>query len=149
MSSLIMDLADAIEDAIAISWEPVAPDTVEAGFHFAFELDSMEGRQVRILPAAYGFPEPVSRAQDVAELAVTVVVAERYPDAGPVPQAWLRERVAFVEEHVVGLDDSRTAELPGGYYAWSSEVDPVYDLDELTQRNLFLSVVKLTMRREV
>lgn len=143
----IASLADAVKDAIVATWAPTGDDTASRGYQFTFDLETMTGRHVRVLPASYGFPEPSTRASDVEELAVVVVVAERYADAGPVPDAWVDERVDFVETHVVALDDSRNAELAGGFYAWSSEVSPVYDLDELRQRNLFLSTVRLTFRK--
>lgn len=143
----VLDLADSIADAIGDSWSPGVGDTCERVYRFTLNLEEMTGRYVYVLPSAYGFPEPLTRSQDTEELTVSVVVAERYTDPGPVPTEWVDVRVDFVETHVIGLDDSRAPDLPGGFYAWSSEVNPVYDLEELNQRNLFLSVVNLTFRR--
>lgn len=132
---MILAIADAVAAAIT---------GAERVYEFSLDLESMSGRYVYVLPSGYSAPEALTRSQDVGEVILSVVVAERYPDAGPVPKAWLDERVEWVYDNVFSLDDARAAELAESF-AWSSEVT-VYDLDELRNRNLFLSVVNLTRR---
>jgi len=155
----IDEVVDAVVAVIAADWSPSAPDSVSAEDAPEFNTDPdegevMSGRQVRVLPDSYDSPDAASRAQDVNDYTVVVVVAELYPDAGPVPAAWVRERRRWVQDVLFApLTNPRTRLLavPGepGSGLWSvapSAVETVYDVDELRERKVFLSVLRLTFR---
>jgi hypothetical protein len=134
----VLDYCDALAGAI-----PGAERVYEVDLN----VEDMTGRRVLVMPAAYGFPGPADRGVDLSEFRAVVVVAERYTGAGSPPVEWVDERVRWVSDNVVALDDARAPDVIPGLFAWESEVNPVYDVEELVRRKLFLSAVFLTARQ--
>jgi len=140
MAARIVDLCDAVVALL--------PTGAERVYEVSIDAETLEGRAVYVFPSKYGYLEVLTRADDQSEYAVSVLIAERYPDAGPAPKAWLDERVEWVQDNVLDvLDDPRGAEPVEGYVPWQSEVQTVYDVEELVNRKLFLSVVVITYRQ--
>lgn len=148
MSSRVLDVCDACVTAISAAWSPAGNDSVSRVYEVDLDAATLTGRKVYCFPAGSAWLEPGTRAGDLHDEKVQVVVVERYPDAGAVPTAWLDTRVAFVQDSVLDLlDDSRSSPGPvPGYWCQESSVDVVFDLEELVQRKLFLSVCSFTFR---
>ncbi len=163
MAARVVEVCDAALAVIRAAWDPVAPDEVARRYDLEIitlpeEAQRIKGRKVYGLPDAYTSPEAATRGEDVNEYGLFLLVAERYEAAGPVPNAWVDERIAFVEQTVLGpLGDARTVRLLAdpadpentGLYPYSGFVETVFDAEELTHRKLFLSVVRLTFRESV
>lgn len=152
MASRIVEVCDAVVAVIAAAWTPTAPDAVSREYDADIDSKKLTGRKVYVFPASYTNPEPASRSEDINDYAVAVMVVERYDpeQQGRIPNSWVDDRIAFVTDKVYGpLSDARSVTLLGELYPFTAEVDPVYDVDELRSRKLFLSVVNLTFRESV
>lgn len=156
MPARVLDACDAVVADIVSAWSPTAPSAAQREYapEIGFSVDHAEtllsGRQVYVFPAAWGSPEGVTRGELLHEYTVSVVVAERYTAAaGPVPKAWVDERVLFVETLFNRLKDP-TRELTGASVTLfrtpdvPAEVDEVYDLDMLAEQRAFWSRFTIT-----
>lgn len=154
MAARIIDLADAAAAAIEAAWSPVAPDAVTREYapDVVTNPDDpavVTGRRVYVLPAGYGDEGFATRAELDKRYTLSVMVVERYADGpGPVPTAWVDERVAFVEEMVWRvLRDPALTLLDGDVIPATedtAEVTAVYDFAELPEKLLFVSVARFT-----
>jgi len=142
----VLDVCDACVTAISVAWPPTDPDAVSRVYEVDLDASALTGRKVYVFPAGTAWVELGTRAGDIHDERVQVLVVERYADAGVVPKSWVDERVAFVQDFVLDLlDDPRGQPVPG-YWCQESAVDPVYDIEELTQRKLFLALATFTFR---
>lgn len=155
----IDEVVDGVAAAITDLWAPVGPDEVVVDDDFKIvtdpsKADVITGRKVYVLPESYDTPEPASRGEDFQDYGVVVLIAKLYTDGGRPTKAWVRAERYWVEQNIyLPLTDPRNVLLPesdsGGLYAVApSGVDPPYDVDELRERKLFLSLVRLTFREE-
>ena len=150
MAARIVEVCDAVVAVIAAAWSPTGNDTVSREYDADIDSKKLVGRKVYVFPASYANPEPSSRSEDFYDYAVAVMVSERYEDAGRVPNSWVDDRIAFTRDKVYEpLSDARTLLILGTLYPLTAEVDPVYDVDELRSRKLFVSVVNFTFRESV
>lgn len=140
MGARILDLCDAVVALL--------PAGAERVYEVSIEAESLATRVVYVFPTTYGYLETLTRKDDQSEYKVSILIAERYTGAGAAPNAWLDERIEWVQDNILDvLDDPRSSEPVDGYVPWQSEVSPVYDIEELVQRKLFLSVVVITYRQ--
>lgn len=155
----IDEVVDGVAAAIEATWSPTAPDEVLVEDEFRIitdpsDPDVIKGRKVYVLPETYDTPEPASRGEDFQDYGVVVLIAKLYSAAGRPTKAWVRAERYWVEQNIYRpLTDPRNVLLPasasGGLYAVApSSVDPPYDVDELRERKLFLSLVRITFREE-
>lgn len=146
VAARVLDVCDACVAAIAAAWSPAGDDSVSRVYEVDIDAATLAGRKVYVFPAGMAWVELGTRLGDVHDEKVTVVVVERYGEAGAVPAAWLDSRVEFVQDAILDvLDDPRGQPVPG-YWSQESAVEVVYDLEELVQRKLFWSVASFTFR---
>ncbi len=151
MAARTTEARDAIVSLIAGWWTPTAPDAVLAPWRFELRMKSHAGRKVYVLPSEYA-TENVTRAQEQGDYGYAVLVAERYTPADDPPDAWVDERVAWVEGlyGLLSASDLRLLADPGepcsGLWPDRVEVSTVLDYPALTQGKLFLSEIRATFR---
>ncbi len=151
MAARTTEARDAIVSAVQVWWNPSAPDAVLAPWRFELKVRSHAGRKVYVLPADYA-RQNVSRAQEQGDYGYAVLVAERYTPADDPPDAWVDERVAWVEGlyGLLSASDLRLLGTPGdpfsGLWPERVEVPTVLDYDALTQGKMFLSEIRATFR---
>lgn len=147
----VVEVAQAVADGISARWSPVSPDAVQRVYEVEIgttpeDASLIAGRQVYVFPGSYFTDYPATRGRDTLAHDITVVMAERYTAAGPVPAAWLDERLYWAEQTVwLYLDSPRVTPVLAGVYPFRAEV-LAYDLEELVGRKLWLSVVSATLR---
>ena len=114
---------------------------------FAANIAALAGRKVYVMPSTYGQAEIASRGQDNNRYGPSVLIVERYTDAGGVADAWLDDRIAWVESQVYGpLQNLRADPLDGTLWPHSADVAVVYDPDFLREHKLFWSEVHFEFR---
>lgn len=142
-------LCDGLVSALEAAWSPVAPSGVERAYFVRLGdgedgSTRLDGRRVVVFPTRYGL-QAETRGEDGYTHEVTVLAAERYPDAGDPTRDWLDERVDWVHEQVVkGFDFGRDG--PPAWnpmlYTLSADVQ-VLDLEKLLGGGkLFYAVVE-------
>ena len=110
-------------------------------------IRSLLGRRVYLFPDAYRQKAIIDRGIDATDYVVTVLVAEVYRGAEAVPpNAWLDERVTFVDTLYRRLQDARAGLIGGAFTAQDGEVVSVYDQDVLDQHKTFWSYGQFTLR---
>lgn len=158
----IDEVVDAVVAKIADDWEPSEPDAVAAADIIEFQTDAkhpqcIRGRQVRVRPDSYDNPEATARGYDWNTYAVEIVVARLYRGAdtdGLSLAEWVRAERRWVEQMIYKpLTDIRgdrlLADDSDGLIPFSpSGVEEPCDEDELRDRNLFLSIVRVTFRED-
>lgn len=104
-------LCDNLVAALQAAWTEGAYDAVER-VYFKRIADvedptlKLVGRKVYVMPTGYD-NGPVTRGEDEFTHNVSVLVVERYTDAGDPATAWIDTRVDFVYDHIVqGFDYS-------------------------------------------
>jgi hypothetical protein len=157
MSARIVEVRNAVVTRINGAWTSRGSidDAVSGPWRLDLDTKKVKGRQVYVFPSSYsGGPE--NRLEDENDYTLVVLVAEVYRGTGDPPDEWLDERALFCEwlaNEVLG--DPRAERLlaepsdPGsGLWPESVEVTTVYDVDELVQKKLFLSVLTATFREQ-
>lgn len=159
-ASGLLDVRDRVAAALARLADPAAAVTVET----AFAPDWLDpdlwkdnpglaarftGRRVFVFAAGKAQAATASRKLDLNEYRVEVVVIERYAAAGPPPDDWVAERVAWVETEIYDrLGDARAVPLPvRDCFPQSQEWDQVYSYELLRELKLFRSGVIFGFRR--
>jgi len=145
----ILEIADAVVDAIVFAWGPSSPSACERDYLYRADLDKMTGRQVRVYPLRYT-DSPAARGsldggEAINEHTIGVTVAERYTDAGKPTVAWMDERVAFAKEKIYDLLSDR---LPGvsNSVTLEANVVSVYDIGILGDNRVFWSEMEFVFR---
>ncbi len=160
-------IADAVAANVLALWlasssPPGADDGVERVYETEIRLQDANtpfvGRHVYVFPTHYQAPaadevggRQATRAQSYRDYRVAVLVVEQYRDGpAPVPTAWIDARLAFVEQVVwAPLQDPRRGPILAGVFPWGASEVITYDVDELVQRKLFLSVITASLRQFV
>jgi hypothetical protein len=161
MAARINEVADAVVTAVLAAWNAsIAPETVTAPdecvrtYLVPADLGTLTGRKVWVTPARFA-DENASRAENLGQYTVAVVVAERYESAGPPPRAWLDERVAFVEllYDLLGSYGNRRASgwLSVGtparrHFTESAAVGEVYAFEYLSSDHVFWAELEFEFR---
>jgi hypothetical protein len=156
MAARIAEVRDAAAAKITAAWSPADPDGVVARYRVDIDSATHEGRKVYVFPSATASPEPATRGEDVFDYTLAFMVIERFTAAdgmGDPAEAWVDERVAWVEWLWKLLGDARAERLladeedpDSGLWPEVAEITTVYDLEELAERKLFVSVVTVTYR---
>jgi hypothetical protein len=140
MASRVAEVADALADAIRTAWGPNAPDAVSRVWFKKINLDPekpdvLTGRQVFVIGGVAERAEVIDRAEQQRRYTVGVLTCERYTDApGDVPDAWIDERVAFVEQKVFNTLADPHLDILGGTVV--GEVDAVPAIDVPVDREM-------------
>ncbi len=154
MASRVNEVCDALIDRL-VSLLPsgdkttfertYVPDILDA--EFAAGLLGLTGRKVYVMPASYGQAEIATRSQDLNRYGPSVLVVERYTEAGGVARPWLDDRVEWVERQVFGpLQNLRAEPLLGSLWSHAADVTLVFDPDFLREHKLFWSEVTFEFR---
>ena len=153
----IIEARDALKEKIDTLWpvetrESQTDDEVLTPWLFRIEADKVVGRKVFLFPSAYA-TEFATRASDRGDYTFVLLVVERYREQGDPPDEWVDGRVSFCEWLANVTGDARGPRLLAtnhldGLWPEVAEVTTVFDLEELTERKLFLSVLTITYREE-
>lgn len=148
----IDEVCDAVVELIDDNWNPSDPDEVSAPDELEIDTKSLSGRHVYVFATAYG-GNPATRGQDSNDYEVTVIVAEKYGDSGRPTQAWRRYLTRWCEWLLGIIANDRGARLladegdpDSGLWVEEAETSVVFDVEELTTKKLFLSVMKIRYR---
>lgn len=155
MAARIIEVRDAVVTKIGNAWvsRGSIDDAVTGPWRLDIKTKDHAGRQVYVFPSTYT-GGPTNRLQDQNEYTLVILVAEVNRTAGDPTEAWMDERALFCEwlANTV-LGDPRGANLLAvdgdpdtGLWPESVEVTAVYDVEELAERKLFLSVITATYR---
>lgn len=155
----ILSVCDAVASFIRTTWQPTAPSAVtrtygpDVGLTTDDESTLLSGRQVFVFPASYAVPVQVTRAEVEWRYGVTVLVVERFDEDGETPgkppNAWMDERIAFVENSIFKPLRDQDLTLLGSIIPALAEggevarVEVVYDLNLFLQHRAFWSQVTL------
>lgn len=142
MASRSATIRDSIVAAIQAAWSPTAPDDVTGLWATDVVLDPdkgadrlLTGRQVFVIVASQSQPRLLDRAGSLRRYVVGVLVAERYTaGAGPVPTAWVDERIEFCEAKVLDTLANLNLVLSDGAVRLMFEEEQSLDL--LCDRNM-------------
>ena len=152
MSARIIDVRDALAERINDAWAADMEDADEVLTPYRFDIDSAThtGRKVYVFPSTYT-GVPATRADDQNDYGLVVIVVERYTLAGDPPDEWIDERVTWCEWLLGIVGNARGDRLlatgdDDGLWPETAECTTVYDLEELSERKLFVSVITLTLR---
>lgn len=145
-----IQLADAAAQRISAAWNPVAPNEILRDYVIPAKVDAIVGRKVWIWPVAHATQGPATRAADIEEHQIALVIAERYTGTEPrPPKAWIDERVNFVEQSIWDLlSDVRNQFLVENVWPQSGEI-LVFDWTMLNKLQTFWSEIELTFREEI
>lgn len=151
----IIQARDALKEKIDTLWpvetrESQTDDEVLTPWAFRIEAEKVVGRKVFVFPSAYT-NELATRVSDRDDYTFVILVVERYREQGDPPDEWTDERVEFCEWLLNTVGDARGQRLLAtnhldGLWPETSEVTTVFDLEELTERKLFMSVLTITYR---
>ena len=150
-STPTLTLCDDLVTALLGAWTDMGASDGVTRCYFKRIGDSdrpetkLAGRQVYVFPTDYD-NGPATRGEDEFIHSVSVLVVERYADAGDPPTAWIDTRVDFVYEQIVqGLDFSHD-----GPASWNKKLTTlsadvtVCDVEKLTGGGkLFYSMTEL------
>lgn len=149
----ITAVRDAVVALVEGQWDRDNPDDEVIGRSYPdIDTAKLTGRKVYVLRAAEA-GVPADRGEDQNDYAFIVLVAEKFPDAGDAPEEWIDERVAWCEWLLRVLGDPRTVRLlaavgepTSGLWPEEAEIAVVIDVQEISQRKLFLSQINVTYR---
>lgn len=152
---LCNDLVSYLTDATDVK----PPDTVRRAYLHKIPVSVSDsgdtGRHVVFFPTAYD-NRPAARGRDFYTHKVTVVIYRFYRDQADqdvvVPQEWVDREVDFVHDEIIqGLEFFRDGVQPTFnkfLVTLSSDVEAIYDSDELAERKLFLCAVQFVFQEE-
>lgn len=144
MAARIVEVRNALAAAITTWWTPSAPDAVLTPWRFDLDSKTHTGRKVYVFPSEYA-RENVARGREQCDYAFALIVAERYEEQGQPPDSWTDERVEWCESLLEHLDTPGNL-LLSSLWPQEAAVTTVFDLEELSARKLFFSVLNLTYR---
>jgi hypothetical protein len=144
MAARIVEVRNALAAVISAWWTPSNPDAVLAPWRFDIDSKTHTGRKVYVFPSEYG-SENIARGFSQDDYAFVLLVVEKYDEQGFPPDAWTDERVEWCESLLGVLGDPESL-LLSSLWAQETAVSTVFDLEELTARKLFLSVLNVTYR---
>lgn len=146
MAARVTEILDAVVSFLQGNWTGTAP-TISREYMASFVAEDFTGPRVYVMSAQYGQVGVVTRAKDEDAYTVSIVFVDKYTlGAEAIPNEWLDERVALVEQEIYEpLGDHRT-EAIAGLAPETATVNTVYDLDFLHQTRLFVSEVEIEFR---
>ncbi len=154
MGARVVEVRNGLREKIDAYWTVRSDednDEVIGRWLFDIASETLLGRKVIIVPVSY-LTGVANRTEDRGDYQLVVVVVERYTEQGPATDEWVDDRVMWCELLMTHITDPRAAKLlatndEDGLWPDVSDV-LVYDVEELTQRKLFLSVITVTFREE-
>lgn len=157
MAARIVEVRNAVVARILAAWVGRgADDNVTGPYRLDIDTKKLKGRQVYVFPSSTT-GGPAYRGDDQNDYTLVVLVAEVYTGKGNPPDAWVDARVEFCEWlNQTVLGDPRAPRLlavegveDSGLWPETAEVTTVYDIEELAEKKLFLSVLGVTYREQV
>lgn len=151
MASRLVELADAVVATLTTAiGTPTAPLTVTTSRVYVPSVDpeslTANARRVDVYPIGRVDAGPVSRSTDAVQNKIGVVVYERYAEAGSPSNAWIDDRMEWVETYIeANLKDPRIRE--SGAYVETYEVES-YSPEQLATNKLFWCEVIVTLMDE-
>ena len=145
MAARIVEVRNALAAAISAWWAPSAPDAVLTPWRFDLDSKTHTGRKVYVFPSEYA-TENVARGFEQGDYAFALVVAEKYEEQGQPSDAWTDERVEWCESLLALLSNPASRLLDNALHPQDAAVTTVCDIEELTARKLFFSVLNVTYR---
>jgi hypothetical protein len=145
----IIAVCDAIVTRLQTVLSPAAPDEVARKYLAPVKAETLRGRKVYVFPVRYS-DAPASRAENLTDYTVAVLVVERYEDAGEPTDEWIDERVNFAESVYHALDFGGGEDLlavESTREVWCETADaPVYDVEMLSTKKLFWAELEFLFR---
>lgn len=150
MPARVSKIRTALLALIEAEWVHTAPDEVIEDYLYDIYAADLTGRKVLVVLDAYsGFP--ATRGEDTTDYGYQVWIAERYTGAGYPPNSWIEERLEFVEELVALLGNVRRVPFlttEPEVFPLEADVTTAYDIVELSETKLFISVITLLLRED-
>jgi hypothetical protein len=151
MAAHVIEICDACVAVLSTVWAPVAPNSIsriygkEIGLSIDYPAEMLTGRQIYVFPTNYNQYRLLDRKSKLTKYSVSVLIAERYTEAGLPPVAWMDERVSFVDSVVFSALTDLSASFAGARVDPEDlgSVDIVYDRDLYMQRNTFWSQITI------
>jgi hypothetical protein len=143
---------NAVADRIVSGWPAEKPAAVESVYHYTVSEGFPSGRRVLVFDVGEEGVGAATRLADTNDYSVTVVVFEKFEEAGDPPTDWIDELVDWVASEVYGkLQNQR---LPWqapllGNELWPQEAAIVLKCDAdllVSEHKLFWSVCEFTFR---
>lgn len=152
----ITDVVEAVAAEAEARWQPAAPDKLERAEFAAVFLEDLAGRRAWVFQRGEAQVGKAGRKVNLMEYRVSLVFAEKYPDAGEVPAAWLDEWLDWVRRTFLAPlgDEQRRPVLAANKFAracWPQRAELMEPADREANRRekLFLCLVELDYRRTV
>lgn len=147
------DLCTAIKTLLATASAEYPPGSLEQGFAPELERISMSGTSVYIFSLPKTTVGAVSRAKELQEYKVAIVIVERYTEAAAddeeaVPEEWLQDRKSWVEDYVFDVLNSkgmRPLSMWPNRCEWTTDVD----WQQLRSNKVFWSEIEVDYREIV
>jgi hypothetical protein len=154
MPADILEFADAIVALVQGEFDSAgATATVDRDYLADFDLDTIAGLAVRVMPISYLKDSPADRMEDYFDSGVVLVVGEKYRGDEPrPPKEWVDERVNLVERCVfdplrkIGTDADVPLLLDEWFNQWA-DVTMAYDEKLLRENGVFSSEIEVIFRK--
>jgi hypothetical protein len=157
MAARIIDVCAGVLDFLAGVIQAAPPDTVEGAYAARDQLETLDGKRVRVFPAKYGDAERLARWRVMKEYTIAVVVEIPYTAAasplavGAVPPAWVDQQVGWVEANIFDPLNTTFVHAADGLLldsltCWTCTVTGVYDPVRLAEEKVFVSILEIAYR---
>ena len=154
MASRLNTIADAAVLVIQAAITAAASDTTTVERTYLPEVldpdyaTAITTRKVYASGSGYAQVGVVSRAEDLNEYTLRLLIVSRYCDAGDPTRAWVDAQIDWVETYIYdALGDARGFRVSE---AWpeTAEVPVAWDAELLAEHKLFWSEVTIAFRRD-
>jgi hypothetical protein len=145
-----IEVADAVVERIVSRLDDPGSATVEREYVVDEKIDlpAGSGRKVYVLPFGLENQGPASRAADVKDVRIGVLVAERYSGQGKAPAEWCDVRTRWVESQIWDrMQDPRQRLLLGRFWPQLSNW-LVFEPNKLRDQKVFWSEIEVTFRED-
>ena len=154
MSAQIIEVADKlVTDIRAYALTEGYTDlNVQRVYTMTHDLNKSVGKKVDVYPVSVDSTDDSTRTDTFYNFSFSLVVFERYIQAGNIPNSWIDDNVLFVQTCVFNPFDGPTGVLftvDGiDYWVDSISIPTVFDYDMVREHKSFWSEVELTLRRD-
>lgn len=152
MAARITEVRDAVYDLVDNAWVSRSgpDDLVVKASRLDIRARDHAGRKVYVFRSAV-LGVPVSREHDQDDYEIGLLVVEKPTDAGDPDEAWVDQRVEFCQWLLDTVGNAREVRLlpasaSGGLWPQAAQIDVVCDVEELSERKLFVSLLTVTYR---
>jgi hypothetical protein len=143
------DLIDLCDELVTVIQGNLSSgDDIEVTRAYRQELDlgKFTGRKVRVFPKSYTSPDVITRREVLWQASLVIVVAERFTDNGFPDNAWMDERIVWVEQNIFDVFGNVEPFRLGKYWCESADVTVAYDWELLNEDRVFWSETELVFR---